>query len=277
MNKQAQLDMLLNKLTTQKKDAPGVLTRILELEKKVQAMSNLEKIISGKNGMDGRTPVKGVDYFTVEEISVLIEEIIKEVTPEKGVHYFDGEDGENGVTPVKGKDYFTEEEIKAVAEMVRSDSIVTKEEFDSFVKSQQQEEVVEEKETNNLDANTILAALSAMSPADAVKFSKKLGAMIDISHIRNAQSFMFNGKKYKIEELMHGGASSSGTAVYNEVVAGSGTSWTLAHIPTTGTLQLYANGQRLMETTDYTLSGASITTLTSWAAGTLLADYLYSA
>lgn len=68
---------------------------------------------------------------------------------------------------------------------------------------------------------------------------------------------------------------SGSNAIYNEVVSGSGTSWTLAHTPTTGTLQLYANGQRLMETTDYTLSGTTITTLTSWATGTLLADYLY--
>jgi len=64
-----------------------------------------------------------------------------------------------------------------------------------------------------------------------------------------------------------------GTAVYNEVVAGSGTSWTLAGVPATGTLRLYANGQRLTITVDYTLAGAVITTLTSWVSGTLLADY----
>lgn len=68
---------------------------------------------------------------------------------------------------------------------------------------------------------------------------------------------------------------STGTAVYSEVVSGTGTSWTVAHTPTSGTLQLYANGQRLMPTTDYSITGAAITTVTSWAAGTLLADYLY--
>lgn len=70
-------------------------------------------------------------------------------------------------------------------------------------------------------------------------------------------------------------SSASGTAVYSEVVSGSGTSWTLANTPNAGTLLLYANGQRLAVTTDYTLSGATITTLTSWALGTLLADYLH--
>lgn len=95
--------------------------------------------------------------------------------------------------------------------------------------------------------------------------------------IRNAQSFIFGKTRYDISELMHGGASSSSssTDVYNEVVAGSGTSWTLSHSPTSDSLQLYANGQRLMLTTDYTISGANITTVSSWVAGTLLADYVY--
>lgn len=68
---------------------------------------------------------------------------------------------------------------------------------------------------------------------------------------------------------------SSGTAVYNEVVSGSGTSWTLANTPTTGTLLLYANGQRLTPIVDYSITGATITTVLSWSAGTLLADYFH--
>lgn len=32
---------------------------------------------------------------------------------------------------------------------------------------------------------------------------------LDISHIKNAQTFMMNGIKYKMEEMMHGGGSSS--------------------------------------------------------------------
>lgn len=75
--------------------------------------------------------------------------------------------------------------------------------------------------------------------------------------------------------LLVSSTGTSGTAVYNEVVSGSGTSWTLAHTPVSGTLLLYANGQRLTPTTDYSLSGATITTVTSWASGTLLADYFY--
>lgn len=101
---------------------------------------------------------------------------------------------------------------------------------------------------------------------------------LDISHIQNAQTFIKDGIRYRVEELMHGagsGGSNTGTAVYNEVVAGSGTAWTLINVPTTGTLRLYANGQRLIPGAgnDYTLSGGNITTALSWSAGTLIADY----
>ena len=63
------------------------------------------------------------------------------------------------------------------------------------------------------------------------------------------------------------------TFVVNEVVSGSGTSWTLANTPIVGTVALYANGQRLTPTVDYSITGAVITTVDSWSAGTILADY----
>ena len=66
--------------------------------------------------------------------------------------------------------------------------------------------------------------------------------------------------------------SASGVQVDNEIVAGSGTSFTLANVPTVGTA-LYALGQRLTPTTDYTISGANITLVNSLFSGQLLADY----
>ena len=62
---------------------------------------------------------------------------------------------------------------------------------------------------------------------------------------------------------------------FNELVAGSTTIFTLAHLPISGTLQLYANRMRLYPTTDYTvnLSTGVITTVASYSAGDLLADY----
>lgn len=69
------------------------------------------------------------------------------------------------------------------------------------------------------------------------------------------------------------GGGGGNTFVYNEVVSGSGTTWTLANIPVTGNQAIYANGQRLTPTVDYTISGAAVTTVDSWSAGTVLADY----
>lgn len=63
--------------------------------------------------------------------------------------------------------------------------------------------------------------------------------------------------------------------VYNEIVSGSGTAWTLAHTPVLGTQAVYANGQRLTPGVgqDYTITGSAITTALSWSSGTVLADY----
>ena len=102
--------------------------------------------------------------------------------------------------------------------------------------------------------------------------------VLDVSTVKGLQTFLFNGVKYKVEELMHGGGSSSGSShnfAISEVVGGSGTSWTLAHTPIAGTVALFANGQRLAPTTDYTISGTGITTVLSWTTGTILADYQY--
>lgn len=70
----------------------------------------------GQNGTDGYTPIKGVDYFTPEEI-----ELFKnDVTPQKGVDYFDGEKGADGYTPQKGIDYFTAEEVAKIEQNAAS-------------------------------------------------------------------------------------------------------------------------------------------------------------
>ena len=55
-------------------------------------------------------------------------------------------------------------------------------------------------------------------------------------------------------------AGGSGTFAYNEVLAGTGTSFTLAHTPNpAGSLILKKNGQLLDLTTDFSLSGANLT------------------
>lgn len=63
------------------------------------------------------------------------------------------------------------------------------------------------------------------------------------------------------------------STINNEVVSGSGTSFTLASTPIVGSVKVYAGRNRLYPTTDYSITGASITTVLSWATGDLLADY----
>src|ERR1700722_4131940 len=67
----------------------------------------------------------------------------------------------------------------------------------------------------------------------------------------------------------------NGTPVENEVVGGSGTSWTLANTPVTGSVKLWAGGIRLTPGAgnDYTISGSTITTAQSYSTGALIADY----
>lgn len=68
------------------------------------------------------------------------------------------------------------------------------------------------------------------------------------------------------------GGGGGNTFVYNEVLSGSGTSWSFATAPLTGLYAIFANGQRLTPTVDFTISSGNVTTTDSWAAGTLLAD-----
>jgi len=107
---------------------------------------------------------------------------------------------------------------------------------------------------------------------DAIRDGNRVPIAMGVSNTDSTQSLPFKIDSVTGRLLID---SATGTAIYNEVVSGSGTSWTLAHTPTTDTLMLYANGQRLTPTVDYSLSGADITTVTSWATGTLLADYFY--
>ena len=72
-------------------------------------------------------------------------------------------------------------------------------------------------------------------------------------------------------------STTGGNFSINEIVSGSGTTFTLANTPTAGTQQIYANGQRLTPGAgnDYTISGAVITLATTTTAGSILADYQY--
>lgn len=87
-------------------------------------------IQKGDKGEPGKTPIRGVDYYSKQQVESMIsawaksvtptkgvnygtkaeiDDIIKKATPIKGKDYFDGVDG---YTPIYGKDYFTRKQIK---------------------------------------------------------------------------------------------------------------------------------------------------------------------
>lgn len=70
-------------------------------------------------------------------------------------------------------------------------------------------------------------------------------------------------------------AGSSDSFAENEVASGSGTSFGIANTPILGSVRVFALGQRLTLTTDYTISGTTITTVSSWGAGEIVVDYRY--
>ena len=69
------------------------------------------------------------------------------------------------------------------------------------------------------------------------------------------------------------GAITAPTFIENEIVSGSSQTFTLANTPVALSVHVYGRGQRLKLGTDYTISGAIITTTDPWGVGDLLADY----
>lgn len=72
-----------------------------------------------------------------------------------------------------------------------------------------------------------------------------------------------------------GGGGGGNNFSINEIATGSGTSFSTANSPISGTVAVYGLGQRLYPTTDFSISGSSITTINSWNAGEILVDYQY--
>lgn len=94
---------------------------------------------------------------------------------------------------------------------------------------------------------------------------------------KNVRSITFIGatmvdRNGDVTVSISGGGSAN--VIFGEVVSGNTNTFTLAHTPV-GTIALAANGQVLTLNTDYTISGAIITTLAPWAAGAVIADYQY--
>lgn len=205
-NKKKSIDDMLQSAAIEKFGLKPVMDKIEKV------MPLLEQVAAGSEvlkGQDGKTPELGVDYLTPEQQQSALEMI----RPKKGVDYQDGNPGTDGYTPIKGLDYFTDDEVAEVtrnATPVKGRDYYTAEEAADFKKQATPVKGVDYKDGENPTPAQFIEVVKALKGKDAAAFSQIVGSKIDISHVRNAGSFIFNGKKYGVEELMHGGGSGGG-------------------------------------------------------------------
>lgn len=243
-------------------------------------------------GDKGDTPEKGVDYFTDKEVSAFL----KASTPEKFKDYFTDEEAQammgqiyaailkdlkdglkDELTPIKGQDY------KDGIDGLKGEK---------GEQGERGEQGIAGKDADFGILPSIGRMIDDLSKDEKDTLGKKLGAMIDISQIRNAQSFMISKSKskYKLEELMHGGGSSqttSGLTVVTQYLltaVQSGADITidlsqLAHFPTFSMLIcLYRNNQPQTEGASYNFTrvGSIITVFNADAGEIFNLTYSYS-
>lgn len=177
-------------------------------------------------GVKGDMPVKGVDYFTKEEIDAWL----KAVTPKKGKHYFDGEKGERGeastIPGPKGEDGQDADE-DMIVEKVLARIPAPKDGKDA--------------EAINLDAfkEEMLSEISALK-------GKKIG-LKDVSELENR----LNQLSAKVEKN-YGGHGGTLHNIKTTLVSG-GTYNLASPYPIVGEMEVYVGGGRLFfENQDYT-------------------------
>lgn len=190
----------------------------------------------------------------------------------------DGINGRDGLTPVRGKDYHTKADEESFLVNLLSRIHNPKDGKDAVMNEDKLmqkilDRILSEKLLTKDHINGLEPELRSISSIAGRQYGKNTWA-------RGGGDTLAAGINTTLTRNPDGTTSvnatgGSGTQVDNEVVSGSGTAWTLAHTPTTNTLRLYANGQRLTPTVDYSLVGAAITTILSWSAGTVIADYSY--
>ena len=97
--------------------------------------------------------------------------------------------------------------------------------------------------------------------------------ILDLTHIKGAQTFIKDGIKYRVEELMHGGSKSSGGTGYtvetpSGTIDGTNVTFTVTAVP----VYIISDGATYFANNGYTISGLTLT-LTSAPLGFLRSFY----
>ncbi len=204
-----QIDKLLSKAAAEKVGLGPFFEEVEKLKPFIEKVGAMRETLRGE---DGKTPELGVDYLTEEQQQAALEM----VRPVKGRDYNDGAPGKDGATPVRGVDYLTDGEmadIIATATPKKGTDYFTPEEVTVFKNQVTPKKGVDYFDGKNPTPAEFIEVVKNLKGADAASFSQVVGSKIDISHVRNAGSFIFNGKKYETHELMHGGGGSSGSSL----------------------------------------------------------------
>lgn len=172
----------------------------LKLHQKLQE-SDLPSNGKILRGPQGEKPVAGLDFPLPKD----------GYTPVKGKDYFDGKDGYN---PIKGEDYFDGVDGKTP----------TKAELESLIKPLIPEIKIPDIPAPVHTTQVVKEELKITKELvkEFVKLMRQLPEKdrLDIGSLRNAQTFLFNGIRYKVEELMRGAGGSTAKGVASTDISG---------------------------------------------------------
>lgn len=271
-------DVINKKIDDSRIDEQSIVTEIKK--------NNSDIVSTLRDGEDGYTPLKGIDYV----------------------------DGEDGYTPVKGKDYFdgmngkdgSPDTPDQIIEKVNTSSLIIKKErveglvdtiriavsnanssalpvTTSFFNGLRGKNLVIVGATVYQQGDTVYATPTGGGTSSPLTTKGDLytysttNARLPVGtdgQILSADSTTSTGLKWI--------ANSGGTTFYdNEVVSGSGTSFQLAHAQVTNSQHIYGGSgtsgglARLIPSVDYTIDSLGAITIISgtYPAGGILADY----
>jgi len=233
------------------------------LEKRAKELSKtVTNLFPGKKPVIKKKP-KNLDFLKAYGAHITPIKEVKQLPKPKGLSFDykalkvkDGKDGKDGRTPTNGE--LEALMIPIINRLFGSVEIKQPEVTTDFVKE-------------------IIKVMKSLPEVDR----------LEIQDIRNAQQFLFNGKKYRIEELMHGGggSTSSGFAVTSQyqltaVQSGSDVTIDLSQLTYFSTYEeiitVFRNNIPQTQTLNFTIAGPTLLIYNADASEVFNVTYSYT-
>lgn len=217
--------------------------------------------IKGEQGDPGYAPQKGKDYWTKQEIDEVVSRIQSLIRIPQ-----DGKPGKNGVTPIAGTDYPTTTQIRTIVKKMipviptPKDGKTPQKGIDYFTPKEISQIV---KEVKLGFPKVEIRAEDIRDKLQSLKGNERL----DASAIKNLSALMGAAKRV----LHRGGLALEWESL---TLSADGSSGTLTYTPyTSSTVMIFYNGSLMTVTTNYTLSGRTVTFLQPIAGSEAWAFY----